>query len=390
MVIAISDDELSSCVGCGLCLPHCPTFRVSGDEALSPRGRIATIRLHHDTGRALDRESADSLNSCIQCRGCEPACPSGVPYGRIIEAAKVELVNRGLSTPRWQRQLLRVLRHPRLLAASTPVLAVARRLRLIPRRLLPSPIPMRPGPSVRSTAVDPDFWLFTGCVMNAWQRSTHRSLAAIADALGATYSVPGRGGGCCGALHIHQGLGDVARSWAGDVMASMPGTAPVVVDSAGCGAALKDYGHLLGTPEAEEFSRRVLDVHEWLAPRMSDLMVGRMTPDPVEVVLVDPCHLRHVQRSHDAVRTVLGHVAHIVETGDDGLCCGAGGAYSALQPDLAESVRARKVTHIERARAGRRIAVAAANPGCLMFLAGAGLDVRHPIDIVARQLEIVP
>ena len=130
----------------------------------------------------------------------------------------------------------------------------------------------------------------------------------------------------------------------------MPGEAPILVNSAGCGAAMKDYGHLLGTAEAAAFSARVLDVHEWLADRLDRLpQPARRALGPV--IVQDPCHLRHVQRAHEPVRAVLGHVADVVELDDDGLCCGAGGAYSALQPELATAVRERKVAAIARAAA---------------------------------------
>lgn len=390
MVLAISDDELSSCVGCGLCLPHCPTFRVTGDEAMSPRGRIATIRRHQWEGVVFDDTTAHALNTCIQCRGCEPACPSGVPYGRIMESAKQQLVADGLSTPRWQRLMLSMLTRHRLLVRSTPLVSWAARLRLVPRRLVPSPIESTQGAAVTATSTDPDIWIFTGCVMDAWQRATHRSVASIADALSITVGVPDDRGSCCGALHSHQGLGADARRMAIAVIESMPGDAPIVVDSAGCGAALKDYGHLVGTPEARSFSARVLDVHEWLAPHMPTLLSITRAPARTRVVVQDPCHLRHVQRAHTAVRTVLSAVADVVELDDDGMCCGAGGAYSALQPEMAGLVRDRKVAAIDRATQGARMTVASANPGCLMHLQGAGLDVRHPIDIVADALGLTP
>jgi glycolate oxidase iron-sulfur subunit len=168
----------------------------------------------------------------------------------------------------------------------------------------------------------------------------------------------------------------------------MPGSAPVLVNSAGCGAAMKDYGHLVGTDEARAFSARVKDVHEWLAERVGDL------PEPVRhlgpVIVQDPCHLRHVQKAHQPVRTVLGAVAEIVELDDDGLCCGAGGAYSALEPELAGQIRERKVASITRAieRSGATV-VASANPGCAMHLAAAALDVRHPLDLVADALGLM-
>jgi glycolate oxidase iron-sulfur subunit len=167
-------------------------------------------------------------------------------------------------------------------------------------------------------------------------------------------------------------------------MSAFPGDAPIVVDSAGCGAALKDYGHLLGTPDALRFSARVLDVHEWLAPRLAQL------PAAVEhvgrVVIQDACHLRHVQRAHLAVRTVLAPYATIVELDDDGLCCGAGGAYSTLHPATAGAVRERKLAAIERSGGG---VVASANPGCALHLRAAGVTVRHPIEIVADALGLV-
>ena len=163
-------------------------------------------------------------------------------------------------------------------------------------------------------------------------------------------------------------------------MASMPGDAPIVVNSAGCGAAMKEYGHLLGTDAARRFSERVVDVHEFVAQHIDRLQPARHLGT---VIVQDPCHLRNVQRTHLAVRTVLSRVAHLVELDDDGLCCGAGGAYSALEPALAGQIRDRKVASI--ARAGDA-PVASANPGCAMHLSAAGLTVRHPIDLLAEAL----
>ena len=163
-------------------------------------------------------------------------------------------------------------------------------------------------------------------------------------------------------------------------MASMPGDDPIVVNSAGCGAALKEYGHLLGTAEARAFSARVRDVHEVVAERAHLLRPRRRAG---AVIVQDPCHLRHVQRTHLAVRAVLGAVATVVELDDDGLCCGAGGAYSALEPELAGEIRQRKLAAIERA--GSHL-VASANPGCSMHLEAAGVRIQHPMTIVAEAL----
>jgi len=389
--LALSDDELSTCVGCGLCLPHCPTFRVTNEEALSPRGRIATIRSIQYEGLHIDDQVSEILNTCVQCRGCEPACPSGVPYGRLIEAAKNEMAVQHRSAPWWQRFGLRLLRHHRLLLIGTPILAVAQRLHLIPKRAGLSTLPMQLGPPVVATSLAPDVWLFTGCVMDAWQRSTHRSVAALIKAAGFSYGIPTKAGSCCGALHSHAGLTHEAQSLAKSVMTSMPGASPIIVDSAGCGAALKDYGHLLGTPEAVAFSERVFDVHEWLEPHINSVITTHVPDgDKIDVVIQDPCHLRHVQKAHLAVRSILAPVAHLIELDDDGLCCGAGGAYSVVEPELAGQIRDRKVRNILAKSPTAKTFVASANPGCLMYLQGSGLVVKHPVDILAEALGLVP
>jgi len=182
-----------------------------------------------------------------------------------------------------------------------------------------------------------------------------------------------------------------AQALATSVMTSMPGTNPIVVDSAGCGAALKDYGHLLGTPEAHTFSQRVLDIHEWLEPHMTNIMQSRQpVPSKMSIIVQDPCHLRHVQKAHLAVRSILSPVANLIELDDDGLCCGAGGAYSVVEPELAGLIRDRKVRSILAKSPTEKTLVASANPGCLMHLQAAGLIVKHPVDILAEALGLVP
>jgi len=309
----------------------------------------------------------------------------------LIEAAKKEMATQHRSAPWWQRFGLRLLRHHRLLLIGTPILAVAQRLHLIPKRAGLSTLPMRLGPPVVATSLAPDVWLFTGCVMDAWQRSTHRSVAALIEAAGFSYGIPTKAGSCCGALHSHAGLTHEAQSLAKSVMTSMPGASPIIVDSAGCGAALKDYGHLLGTPEAVAFSERVFDVHEWLEPHIKSVIATHVPDgDKIDVVIQDPCHLRHVQKAHLAVRSILAPVAHLIELDDDGLCCGAGGAYSVVEPELAGQIRDRKVRNILAKSPTAKTLVASANPGCLMYLQGAGLVVKHPVDILAEALGLVP
>jgi glycolate oxidase iron-sulfur subunit len=303
-----------------------------------------------------------------------------------MEETRTALTTAGRITPWWQRVGFRVLPRHRLLLAGSTAIAVAQRLRLVPKRFGVPALPLRRVPPVEVTGGD--VWLFTGCVMDAWQRETHRNTAALIALTDTSLAVPATGGGCCGALHIHAGLHDDAVSLAERVMASMPGDAPILVNSAGCGASMKDYGSLLDTDDARRFSARVLDISEWLAERLDRLP----TPSGQRptVIVQDPCHLRHVQRAHEPVRALLGHVADLAELDDDGLCCGAGGAYSALQPELAGEIRDRKVASIERAVAGSQaVAVASANPGCSMHLAAVlDLPVKHPIDIVAAALGV--
>jgi len=310
-----------------------------------------------------------------------------VQFGALMEQTRTVLATDGRITPWWQRMGFRVLQRHRLLLAGSTALAVGQRLRLVPKRFGIPQLPLRRVPPVEATGSD--VWLFTGCVMDAWQRETHRNTAALITLVGASYAVPNSGGGCCGALHSHAGLHGDASALARGVMASMPGDATIVVNSAGCGAAMKDYGHLLDTDDARRFSARVLDISEWLAERVDSLPAPS---GPRQTIIVqDPCHLRHVQRSHEPVRTLLAHVADLIELDDDGLCCGAGGAYSALQPELAGTIRDRKVASIDRA-AGRSgaVAVASANPGCSMHLAAVlDLPVRHPVDLVAETLGVV-
>ncbi len=380
MKLQVDDDELAACVACGLCLPHCPTFRVTGDETRSPRGRIAAMRAVHWEGMPADETFVRVMDECVQCRGCEPACPSAVPFGHLMEGARATLAAETGYQPRWRRAAYRMLGHHRLLVLGSRALAVAQRLHLTPRRLGLPELPLRSAPLRASGS---DVWLFTGCVMDAWQRDVHRAVQRVVEATGTGVALPGKGSDCCGALHVHAGLRDDARRLAERVMGSMPGDAPILVDAAGCGAALKDYGRLVGTAEAERFSARVLDVHEWLVPRLDLLPVVSQMSAAV-VAVQDPCHLRHVQRTHLAVRTVLARYTALVELDDEGLCCGAGGAYSVQQPELAGDIRARKVEVI--ARSGAAV-VASANPGCMLHLAATGIRVRHPFEIVAEALD---
>jgi len=386
MTLHLDEEELVACVSCGLCLPHCPTYRVTGREIASPRGRIAAMRAVEQRGAPIDDAFVRAMEECVQCRGCEAACPSGVHFGHLMEQARAALPparSRLRRATEWAAYRLVLPRHA-LLVSLTWLLFAAQRLRLVPRRFaLPrlSRAALRPIDIPKGGA--PDAWLFTGCVMDAWMRDTHRSTARVMRAAGATVARPRGVSRCCGALHTHAGRLDEARRLARRVIASFPGDAPVVVNSAGCGAAMKEYGTLLGTPEAARFSARVRDLGEWLAGQRPLPTL----PTGTAVVVQDPCHLRHVQRAHGAVRDVLAPAYELRETDDEGLCCGAGGAYAALHPRLASDIRVRKVAALVRAAGDHPLVVASANPGCVMHLRAAGVDARHPADLLAEALD---
>ncbi len=380
MDLKLDPDELASCVQCGLCLPHCPTFRVSGDESRSPRGRIALMRAVQNEGAPVTTEVLRSFETCVQCLGCETACPGGVPFGHLMETTRASLADVHALTPWWLRAAFVPLAHPRLLRAGSRALAVSQRLRIAPRRLALPRLPLRSPPLQPS---GDDVYLFTGCVMDAWQRGVHRDAQQVIEAAGFGVRATGDRAPCCGALQGHAGLAGRARRLAEQTIRALPGDRPILVDSAGCGAAMKLYGHLLDTDEGRAFSGRVRDVNEWLAAHMGAL-AAVAGPLDLRVAIQDPCHLRHAQRVLESTRTLLARFgADIVALDDEGLCCGAGGAYSILEPSTAARIRARKLAAIERAGAD---VVASANPGCSIHLERAGVTVAHPVTLVARAL----
>jgi glycolate oxidase iron-sulfur subunit len=376
----IDADDLNTCVQCGLCLPFCPTFRVTGDEMMSPRGRIQLMREVQNHDAPVTSEVLDSFATCVQCRGCEPACPSNVPFGQLMESTRESLAGEHLMTPLWQRLAMKPLANPKLLHAGTRTLALAQKLNVVPGRLgLSQKIPFRQANLV---ATGDDVYLFTGCVMDTMQRDVHRAGLDVLTAAGFGVRPTGDAAPCCGALQAHAGLMSETRGLAEQMMANLEPGVPIIVDSAGCGAAMKDYGHLLGTEEAEIFSERVYDISEFLAAHMDRL--PEVDPLDLTVAIQDPCHLRHVQRVHEDTRVVLRpFVRELVELDDDGLCCGAGGAYSIFEPDLAAQIRDRKVASIGRADPD---VVASANPGCSMHLAGVGVPTKHPMELVRQAL----
>lgn len=396
-------DQLAQCVQCGFCLSSCPTYEVTHLEEHGPRGRILAMRLV-DSGEASldDPEVRDSLETCVQCRACEAVCPSLVEFGALIETARAELTE--LQPPRGLRALghrvgFTALRHPRVLLVGGLLLSVAQSLgldRILPARARPSHRvrlrsllrPVAASPSATRVAVETgsvargDAFVFRGCVMDVLFRDVHVAVADVLTTMG--YSVRADiAPPCCGALQAHGGRADEAHDLAAATVAAYAGTeGPIVVDSAGCGGAMKAYGHLLGTDEARAFSARVVDLTELVDPDE----VRRLGSDVgMTAAYQAPCHLRNVQRAADTQRSLLAAVPglELREPDDEQLCCGSGGIYSLEQPEFGDAMLARKDESLRRT--GARVVVSG-NPGCAMQIARAGWEVVHPAQVLARAL----
>ena len=390
-------DPLAACVHCGFCLPACPTYLATGDEADSPRGRIVLMRALERGELGPDEPAlVEHLDACLGCRGCEPVCPSGVSYGRGLEAARERLFRSHGAGP-LARLVLGVFRHERVWR---PLFTTARAFRAtgLPRRFagagrLGFQMGMlgathglgRSDAAGPKTADGPGVVLFRGCVMDTLFDHVHDATRRTLEANGfRVREVSGQV--CCGALHEHAGDRDAARALAERNAEAFGGSEdPIVVNSAGCGALLKDYGHLLGDTRGAAFGERVRDVTEVLAaagPRPGGAL-------ELQVVYDAPCHLQHAQRVQDAPLAVLSAIPGLrlgLLPGSD-KCCGSAGIYSVLHPLMARSVLAAKVEGIAAATP-RPSVVATGNPGCIMQigagLAAAGLDIRvaHPVELL--------
>ncbi len=407
---APSMDGLRACVHCGICLPQCPTYRVLGEEMDSPRGRIYLMRAAAEGRVGLTPALARHLDLCLGCRACETACPSGVPFGNLLEAARGQLVRRGVRAPGTDHAMLGFLLQwfprPRRLAPvlhalrfyqrsglqgmvrSLGVLAPFKRLAtmeaLLP--LLPAVdgVPeLVPARGKRRGCAG----LVTGCVQRFFYPEVNRDTARLLSVAGYDVVVP-RGQECCGALHLHTGRLAEFRRMARRLMAAWgPDLDVIVVNAAGCSSALKEYGRWLGDGDAEAFSIKVRDVSEVLVE--SDLPLGALEET---VTYHDACHLAHGQRIRSQPRELLKRIPglRLVELQDSELCCGSAGVYNLLEPAIADELGRQKVDRIRET--GARI-VAAGNPGCLMQIArhcraqGFEIEVTHPVSLLARALE---
>jgi glycolate oxidase iron-sulfur subunit len=409
---APSEELISACVHCGFCLPTCPTFAVLGVEMDSPRGRIRLMKTVWEHRLSADAPGLeDHISKCLDCRACETACPSGVEYGKLVEGARSQIV---VARPRSPiERLVRVaafdwlLPHRRLLGAFATLsigakrvgmgsflratrLGVARRmadlLDLLPRRATASGLSAIPARGERRARVA----MLEGCVMGSVFGDTNAATARVLARNGVEV-IATVGQSCCGALHAHAGERDRARDLARRNIAAFERADPdaVIVNAAGCGAAMKEYGWLLKddpawSARAAAFAAKVKDATEFLGnlgiTERPGRLEGRVTWD-------DPCHLLHGQKIREQPRALLAAIPglEVIPLEEADWCCGSAGTYNVTQPELARSILDRKIEKIVRTGAGT---VVTANPGCLMQIqsglrsVGSNVRVVHLLDLL--------
>ncbi|MHB8658999.1 MAG: (Fe-S)-binding protein [Solirubrobacteraceae bacterium] len=401
---------IDDCVHCGFCLDTCPTYVLWGQEADSPRGRIVLMdEALRGSGDELSGEMVTHFDTCLGCMACVTACPSGVRYDRLIERTRAQ-VERGYERPAAERALrlllFETLPYPKRLRALAPMLAAARKLgaerlpkrlgvlakvapRTPPGKILRARIPGRtPALGVQRGRVG----LLLGCVQRVFYSEVHRATIGVLSAEGYEVLAPELPD-CCGALELHAGEEEPALARARATIAAFGALGQldhVVVSAAGCGAAMKDYGNLLGSPEAEAFSARVCDVSELLGAIVPRTPRG---PLPRRIVYHDACHLAHAQGIRLAPREILKAIPELElleVAAEPEICCGSAGVYNLLEPGPAAALGERKARNLLSTGAE---AIAAGNPGCAAQLQrhlrelGHELPIVHPIELLWQSLQ---
>ena len=408
---ALNLPELYQCVHCGLCLNQCPTYRALQLETESPRGRIHLVKAAADGRVELNQRFADHLHLCLLCRACESACPSGVQYGRIAEAAREQLGPAGSETAKTVQNLIfrRVLPYPRRVRFAFALLRIYQRsvLRRIAQVFLPGGLRemegllpemprrfFRPHDGIAPAlgAKRATVALLDGCVMPILFGDVHEATVRVLRRSGCDVIFP-KGQSCCGALNVHNGETAAAKQMARrniDAFEALSADA-IIVNAAGCGAALKQYGHLLrDDPDycerAERFSAKVKDAAEFVAELG---LLGELRPINLTVTYQDPCHLAHGQKVRAQPRRLLQAIPGLtlVEMEGADRCCGSAGIYNLTHPEMSQLLLHEKMQAISATGAE---AVVAPNPGCMLQLrAGAdggnpSLRVYHLMDLLDR------
>ncbi|HEX6772538.1 MAG TPA: heterodisulfide reductase-related iron-sulfur binding cluster [Acidobacteriaceae bacterium] len=386
---------IDDCVHCGFCLPACPTYVLWGEEMDSPRGRIYMIKKAADGEAPLDERFRLHMDNCLGCMACMTACPSGVQYNKLIEPARAQIernVPRSVSERLFRRLIFATFPRPeRLRLLALPLLAYQKSgvrwllrtsgmNRLLPRQLramealLPDvpdrfferlPSSIRPKKTARRRV-----GMLSGCVQQVFFSHVNAATARVLAAEGCEVIIP-REQQCCGALMLHSGLEDHAAALAKKMIAVFEAADvdTVVINSAGCGSTMKEYGHLLRddpkwAERASAFSAKCKDIAEFLCELEPQ---AQRHPLNLRVAYHDACHLQHAQGVHDEPRRLLNQIPDldIAEIPEATLCCGSAGIFNLLQPDTADQLGSRKVDNLLSTGAE---AVASANPGCLLQL----------------------
>jgi glycolate oxidase iron-sulfur subunit len=386
---------LADCVHCGFCLPACPTYVLWGEEMDSPRGRIYMMQKASEGNAPLDHNFRQHMDSCLGCMACMTACPSGVQYDKLIEDTRAQVernIPRTSVDSLFRRLLFATFPHParlRMLAAPlflyqrSGLQALLRRsglLNLVPKRfaameaLLPVvpanfawKMPVYTSPS---TAPRRRVGMLTGCVQQVFFSHVNVATARVLAAEGCEVITP-ENQPCCGALMVHSGLEEQAAAMARKIidLFDPENVDTIVINAAGCGSTMKDYGHLLRddpqwADRARAFSAKCKDITEVLSELAP---IAPRNPLPIRVAYHDACHLRHAQGIHQQPRQLLAGIpgVEVAEIAESSLCCGSAGVYNLLQPEPAQQLGDRKVSHLLATQAA---AVVSANPGCLLQL----------------------
>lgn len=387
---------VESCVHCGLCSAACPTYELLDHELDSPRGRIYLIRAMLEGGQVSAR-TREHLDRCLGCRACEPACPSGVAYGELIDLGRAELDRRLPRKPtmrlaRWA--LRRFVQSPRLFGSA---LALAR----LARPALPSRwrhvVPARPTRLPRPASTHARSVLsLTGCVHRSLAPQHDDALALVLDQFQVSLLKPD-GSGCCGAIDHHQGAEhDALAQMRRNIDAWWPlvegGAEAIVLSSSGCGALVRQYGELLKSDsryagKAARIARLLMDPVELIGRLWQEkpLELSPLTREDANISFHAPCSLQHGQRLGGQVERLLAQAGyHLNPVAESHMCCGSAGTYSILQPALADRLRERKLAHLLR---GQPALVASANVGCIAHLqARSAVPVVHWLELLAARL----
>ncbi|WP_030141728.1 glycolate oxidase subunit GlcF [Pseudomonas fluorescens] len=383
---------LRSCVHCGFCNATCPTYQLLGDELHGPRGRIYLIKQVLE-GNEVTRATQEHLDRCLSCRNCETTCPSGVDYHNLLDIGRA-VVDAAVPRPLGQRLLREGLRsvvpNPRLFKGLVSGGQVFRAL--LPDTLkakLPRNVhPAKPRPTTRH---DRQVLMLEGCVQPSLSPNTNAAAARVLDRLGISVTAI-REAGCCGAVDYHldaqaAGLDRARRNIDAWWPAIESGAEAIVQTASGCGAFIKDYGHLLSSDpayaaKAAKVSALAKDLVEVLRDEPLDQLGVRSDQ---RLAFHCPCTLQHAQRLGGAVEAILGQLGfNLTPVPDSHLCCGSAGTYSLTQPELSRQLRDNKLNALE---SGHPEVIATANIGCQSHLDGAGrTPVRHWIELVEEAL----